>query len=99
MKIEIEFQDRNIHNALEEPHSNYWTNELRWDPVDWVGYVVDVEEDGEPMVEINREKIVLALRQMSLLAPSVFARVISNDTDGPDRDLFLQFVAFGEVKY
>lgn len=99
MKITIELQDKNIHNALERPHSRYWTNECYWDPSTCTGNVIDRLEDNEPKIFLNSESIGKAFDVMYKEYPMCFARFMAGEIDGVDGDTLLQLMAFGERKY
>jgi hypothetical protein len=99
MKITIEIPDEHIHDTLLYPHYNYWTNECKWDSVTCTGYVIDVEEDDEPIIELDASDLVKAFDILHKQYPKTFARFLSGDTDGVDGDSLLQLMAFGELKY
>ena len=96
MIISIEIDQKTIDDALDEPHSRYWCREFGWE--DGKGYVIDAEEDDQ-IVEFDLEDVHDALEYIAAHRPQLFAQIISGDHDGLDRDLFLQYCAFGEAKY
>jgi len=99
MKLTIEFNIENVHNALSGPHSRSWTNDCYWDPHTCTGYVVDYLDENEPEIELNMEKLEDGLIAMQKTNPYAFGRVISGNSDGVDGDTLLQCMAFGERKY
>jgi len=98
LKLELEIPNSYIDNAFSEPHSRYWCKVLDWDKHKRTGYALE-NYDEEVNHEFTDEDVVKALQLMVKNAPDTFTSIISDDNDGTQRDIFLQFVLFGEQRY
>ncbi len=99
MQITIQIDDSKIDAALEDVHARYWCSYLTW--INGHGAARELEgKDGKPVMHrFDRAKIAQTLTSMLEAGKPVALRVIRGETDGNDRDCFLQLIVFGELKY
>jgi len=99
--LKIGVPDRNIDAALEYPHSLYWARDLVWDTKTRKGSVVERESvsGSGRLLRFGEHEIEKGLRLMADAGAREFHPVIFGSTDGPARDVFLQYVVFGKVVY
>jgi hypothetical protein len=95
MKVTLEIPDGHIDNALTDPHSRHWCSELIWSG----GYGKCVERDGKVIHTLDSARIEKAIQLMAAQGRPELANVLGDSTDGPDRDVFLQYIVFGGLKY
>jgi len=98
LKLELEIPNSYIDNAFSEPHSRYWCKVLDWDKQKRTGYALE-NYDSEVHHDFTEEDVVKGLQLMAKDAPWVLAAILADDNDGPQRDIFVQFVVLGEHKY
>lgn len=102
MKITFNIPDAVIDQAFEAPHSAYWCSELVWSERLRTGTCV--ERNAGPRGGKKRHTITAAMVERAIVLmleqgrPEI-ADVICGETDGPCRDVFLQYCVFGEVVY
>ena len=90
MNVQLEITAQTLYNALAEPHSRYWASYMELNNKTLKGYVIEIDNDKEIKHTINPRKIKGGLLRVAKSNPSLFGRIIGNETDGPDRDIFLQ---------
>lgn len=102
MKITFEIADNLIDQAFEAPHSRFWCSELVWSETLRRGTCV--ERNGGPRGGKVRHTIMgaeveRAIQLMLTEGRHEIADVLRGDTDGPCRDVFLQYCVFGKLVY
>ena len=63
---------------------------------DWVE---DVDEEGELLGYVDMDKLLDALNIVKKDYPEVYERIILDQFDADDADIFLQIAVMGEVRY
>ncbi len=110
-KITINIPDSHIEHMRGSCQSQYWA-EIRRVEVDFNDnddemddvYIREIDRcdgSGEPgdWILLTRDVVRRGIELMATVAPERFARLLSDEQDGDDGDVWLQLAVLGEVKY
>lgn len=95
MEIVIEVKDEVIGEWFKSPQSRYWCSELVYSN----GAGTCVESEGDIEHPIGPLMTKSAIKTMIEKGEKVIFSLLAGNGDALDRDIFLQYVVFGEVKY
>lgn len=82
-------------DALWYAEPTFWRGDFQIEIIE-----VDDESTGhETKHKVDRARMQAGLVTMARKFPHIFAHILSDDTDAPCADIFLQCICFGEEKY
>lgn len=107
MRVPINVPDDHIAGCIQGAHSRYWCSGVTYrkpEPVKglrWYRVTIreELKDPKHPARSLSRTNICLGLVICAEKYPSVFAHVMDGNYDGPDGDVLLQCIVFGEVVY